>query len=329
MSFILLVKIAAATPPVEPAAGLPAPPEFWFPDGVELPPPPAWVVPEAEMVRRLTAAGWVPDCRGWKTEASQYVSAYCTVSRGGVQGILSLTGSTLAGDRMAGADVQVSDGQYWSLIARASDPATLQTFVARWAPVLGTLDGTRIEAALTADGWGRRPEVDRVYLPGPQTYTRADGSVLSVEIRDTPGPVDRFDIQNGMGAGWVGQEIGWTVELSEGPAARALLEAIVAPASQPPAGPGPAKVYEKRKVPPTYPKAAKRARLGRATCIVEVVIDPHGNAANARAVTGCPEAFWPEALRVVALWKWYPVKDGKTAIEVVAQVPVEFDPKAR
>jgi protein TonB len=75
-------------------------------------------------------------------------------------------------------------------------------------------------------------------------------------------------------------------------------------------------------VAPRYPEVAQRARL-QGTVELECVIDPAGNVAEVRRVSG-PSLLREAAIDAVRQWRYTPTKLNSVPVSVIMTVTVRF-----
>lgn len=79
----------------------------------------------------------------------------------------------------------------------------------------------------------------------------------------------------------------------------------------------------KRKITPTYPKAAAALDLGEQRCKAVVQIDAEGVPTSVD-VQGCPSVFHAETRDTLLRWRWYPPKDGRRKVAAQTVIAITY-----
>jgi protein TonB len=85
-------------------------------------------------------------------------------------------------------------------------------------------------------------------------------------------------------------------------------------------------VEVKKRVDPSYPKAARDANLGDQRCLVKVSIGEDGVPYDVK-VENCPKVFHAATIESIMKWRWYPPKVGKQKVK--AQITIGVNYKVR
>ena len=78
-----------------------------------------------------------------------------------------------------------------------------------------------------------------------------------------------------------------------------------------------------RKIPPTYPEIARKARI-EGVVILEATIDKQGNVENVKVLRGLPMGLTEAAVEAVKQWKYEPSTLNGKPVEVLMTVTVTF-----
>ena len=136
-------------------------------------------------------------------------------------------------------------------------------------------------------------------------------------------------VQGGQVGGVLGGQLGGTGTGKEGNGTGGV-EAPVAPAPppEPPAGPmrvgGDVKAPTvTRRVEPTYPEVARKARVS-GVVVIEAIIDRQGNVDQVKVLKGLPMGLSAEAEAAVRQWKFRPGTLNGQPVDVIFSLTVNF-----
>lgn len=136
-------------------------------------------------------------------------------------------------------------------------------------------------------------------------------------------------VQGGQVGGVLGGQLGGTGTGKEGNGTGGV-EAPVAPPPPPAPEAGPLRVggdvkapTVTRRVEPTYPEVARKARVA-GVVVIEAVIDRHGNVDQVKVLKGLPMGLSAEAEAAVRQWKFRPGTLNGQPVDVIFSLTVNF-----